>query len=176
MKKLPVLLVGLSVVVVSCAPVAAPTPLAESPTAASPPTAPVEAQGPAATATIQDPTATTASQDPPATATIETLDEAAIAAPTSGGRNFQPQLEQISIDLNEVVTLLPPDAIPAVSPARAEEIMVTAAEADAAGIDPNVQVIGVEINGESRAYPIPYMSAHEIVNDVVGGRRIAATW
>jgi hypothetical protein len=74
------------------------------------------------------------------------------------------------------VTLLPPDAIPAVSPARAEEIMVTAAEADAAGIDPNVQVIGVEINGESRAYPIPYMSAHEIVNDVVGGRRIAATW
>ena len=38
------------------------------------------------------------------------------------------------------------------------------------------RVIGVNINGESRAYPIPYLSAHEIVNDVVGGQPIAATW
>ncbi|GAB4530499.1 MAG: hypothetical protein Kow0063_08680 [Anaerolineae bacterium] len=78
--------------------------------------------------------------------------------------------------MDEVVTLLPPDAIPAVLPERAQEIMVPAADADAAGIDPEVQVIGVEINGESRAYPIPFLSAHEIVNTTIGGRPIAVTW
>jgi hypothetical protein len=96
--------------------------------------------------------------------------------PAPSARNFQPQLGQISVDLNEVVTLLPPDAIPAVLPQRAQDIMVSAAEADGASIDQSVQVIGVEINGESRAYPIPYLSAHEIVNDTVGGRHIAVTW
>jgi hypothetical protein len=85
-------------------------------------------------------------------------------------------LEAISVNMNEVVTLLPPDAIPAVLPERAQDIMVSAAQADDAGIDQSVHVIGVEINGESRAYPIPFLSRHEIVNDEVGGRKIAATW
>ena len=167
MKKLPVLMIGLSVIVASCVPVAAPTQLAESLTPTDPPTPTAEAQ---------EPTATTTTQEPTATATSQVLSEEDIIAPTPSGRNFQPQLEQVSIDLNEVVTLLPPDAIPAVLPAEAQGIMVTAAEADAAGIDPSVQVIGLEINGESRAYPIPFLSSHEIVNDEVGGRRIAVTW
>ncbi len=101
---------------------------------------------------------------------------APIAAPTPDGRTLQPQLGNANIDLNEVVALLPPDAIPAILPDEVSEIMVTAAEADAAGIDPNARVLGIEINGESRAYPLPYMSSHEIVNDEVGGRLIAATW
>ena len=37
-------------------------------------------------------------------------------------------------------------------------------------------VIGVSINGDSRAYPIDILSWHEIVNDVVGGEPIAVTW
>jgi len=41
---------------------------------------------------------------------------------------------------------------------------------------PDEQVIGLEINGDIRAYPIPVLSAHEIVNDVVGGEDIAVTW
>lgn len=102
--------------------------------------------------------------------------EPAVVAPPPDGRNLQPQLENANIDLSEVVALLPPDGIPAILPDEVSDIMVTAAEADTAGIDPNVRVIGVEVNGESRAYPIPYMSQHEIVNDEVGGRLIAATW
>lgn len=101
---------------------------------------------------------------------------AALAAPTPDGRSLQPQLANASIDLNEVVALLPPDAIPAILPDDIPQIMVTAAEAEAVGIDPAVRVIGVSINGHSRAYPLPYMSAHEIVNDEVGGKLIAATW
>ena len=72
--------------------------------------------------------------------------------------------------------LLPPDAIPAILPEEVPKIMVSAAQADAAGMGQTFRVIGVNINGESRAYPIPYLSAHEIVNDVVGGQPIAATW
>ena len=37
-------------------------------------------------------------------------------------------------------------------------------------------VIGVSIDGDHRAYSVPHLSRHEIVNDVVGGRPIAVTW
>ena len=42
-------------------------------------------------------------------------------------------------------------------------------------MSPGEQVIGLEINGDVRAYPIPVLSAHEIVNGVVGGEDIAVT-
>ena len=99
-----------------------------------------------------------------------------VVVPTPDGRNLQPQLENANIDLDEVVALLPPDGIPAILPEEVPTIMVTAEEAEALGMDPTVRVLGLEINGESRAYPIPFMSEHEIVNDEVGGRLIAATW
>lgn len=97
-------------------------------------------------------------------------------APTPSGRSLQPQLGKANIDLSQVVTLLPPDAIPAVLPEDVPAIMVTAAEANAAGMSPTTRVLGISVNGASRAYPIPYMSQHEIVNDEVGGKLIAATW
>ena len=37
-------------------------------------------------------------------------------------------------------------------------------------------VIGVEINGDSRAYPIGALISREMVNDVVGGVPILVTW
>jgi hypothetical protein len=102
--------------------------------------------------------------------------DAAAAAPAPSGKNLQPQLGNANINLSEVVTLLPPDAIPAILPEDVPDIMITAEEADAAGMAPNTRVLGVSINGDSRAYPIPYMSEHEIVNDEVGGELVAATW
>ena len=95
-------------------------------------------------------------------------------APT--GQSLQPQLAKASIDLKDVVTLLPPDAIRAVNPEEVADIMVTAAEANAAGLEPEVRVMGVSINGQSQAYPIPFLSRHEIVNTEVGGRLVAVTW
>ena len=41
---------------------------------------------------------------------------------------------------------------------------------------PNEKVIGVSIDGDSRAYSVPMLSRHEIVNDTVGGVKIAVTW
>ncbi len=38
------------------------------------------------------------------------------------------------------------------------------------------RVIGVSINGEARAYPLPVMQCHEVANDVLGGEPIAVTY
>ncbi len=37
-------------------------------------------------------------------------------------------------------------------------------------------ILGVEINGEAKAYPITVLNAREMVNDVLGGVPILATW
>ena len=39
-------------------------------------------------------------------------------------------------------------------------------------------VLGIEINGESRAYPINMLASppREVINDRLGGQAIAATW
>ncbi|RMG96257.1 MAG: DUF3179 domain-containing protein [Chloroflexi bacterium] len=70
-----------------------------------------------------------------------------------------------------IVTLLPRDAIPAIDNPR----FLTADEADEF-YDPDELVIGVTFNGDTRAYSVPLLSNHEIVNDEVGGVKIAVTW
>ncbi len=102
--------------------------------------------------------------------------ESNFTAPAPTGKSLQPLLADADIPMDEVVTLLPPDAIPAINPEEVPDLMVTATEAENAGLDPKVRVIGVSINGESHAYPIPFLSSHEIINTEVGGRLIAATW
>jgi hypothetical protein len=71
----------------------------------------------------------------------------------------------------EIVTLLPRDAIPAID--NPEFLSVVEAD-DEYALDE--LVIGVEFDGDARAYSIPHLSRHEIVNDIVGGRKIAVTW
>lgn len=71
----------------------------------------------------------------------------------------------------DIVTLLPRDAIPAIF----EPDFVAGFEADEQ-YEPNELVLGVEIDGEARAYSIPFLSGHEIVNDTVAGHPIAVTW
>ncbi len=71
----------------------------------------------------------------------------------------------------EIVTLLPFDGIPAID----EPDFLNATQADEE-YAPDELVIGVEFNGDARAYSIPLLSSHEIVNDTVGGEKIAVTW
>ena len=66
-------------------------------------------------------------------------------------------------------TLLPFDAIPAI---RNPQFVA----ADEAKLGDNAPVIGVNFNGEQHAYSIYLLNGHEIVNDVVGGIKIATTW
>ncbi len=71
----------------------------------------------------------------------------------------------------EIITLLPKDGIPAID----NPVFISAAEADLQ-YEPDELVIGVQFDGDARAYSIPMLSSHEIVNDTVGGRKIAVTW
>jgi hypothetical protein len=97
-------------------------------------------------------------------------------APAPSGLDLQPKLAAANIPIEDVVTLLPPDAIPAVRPDQVMEFMVSAAEAEALGMDPEMRLIGVSIAGESEAYPLPFLSRHEIVNTEISGRKLAVTW
>jgi hypothetical protein len=71
----------------------------------------------------------------------------------------------------EIVTLLPKDAIPAIDNPE----FIIAEEADSLYF-PDERVIGVIFDGDARAYSIPLLSSYEIINDTVGGQKIAVTW
>lgn len=128
----------------------------------APPAAPTEPPATeAATATAAtEPPATEAPATQPADSTPRATEAAAPADPRQPG---DPDLE--------IVTLLPPDAIPAVDNPR----FITAEEADQQ-LALSDLVIGVSIDGKHRAYGAAFLSAHEIVNDTLGGRAIAVTW
>ncbi len=70
-----------------------------------------------------------------------------------------------------IVTLLGFDGIRSIEDPR----FVTPDVADET-YDPTELILGVEIDGDARAYSVPLLSRHEIVNDVVGGKPIAVTW
>ena len=89
-------------------------------------------------------------------------------SPINGEAKWQPVITEPRYD---IITVLGYDAIPAIlnpefaGADEAEEWMA-----------PSEQVIGISINGDHRAYSIPLLSRHEIVNDTVGGKPIAITW
>jgi len=70
-----------------------------------------------------------------------------------------------------IKTVLPRDSIRSIDDPKFESIREAASS-----LEPGERVLGVEINGDARAYPIPILSAHEVVNDVVGGEPVAVTW
>ena len=80
-------------------------------------------------------------------------------------------LSASAADLNKdpIHTLLPFDAIPAIT----HPLFVPTAKAK---LDADAPVIGVNFNNESHAYSLYLLNGHEIVNDVVGGKKIATTW
>ena len=64
----------------------------------------------------------------------------------------------------------PRDGIPAISDPK----MVAPDEADY--LAPQDRVVGIRLQGQSRAYPIGILNWHEIVNDTIDGQRFAVTY
>ncbi len=81
-----------------------------------------------------------------------------------GGSEFSPSD-------GELVTVRPRDTIPAIL----EPVFAPVKEASK-WMEPDELVLGIEIDGDARAYPIKILSWREVVNDVVAGMPIAATW
>jgi hypothetical protein len=69
------------------------------------------------------------------------------------------------------VTLLPPDAIRSIDNPK----FYSVEEADRE-YQPTELVLGVELDGEARAYSVALLSGREIVNDTLAGQPIAVTW
>ena len=89
-------------------------------------------------------------------------------AAINGEAMWQPRIIEPRYD---IITVLGFDAIPSID--NPEFVSATEAEEWMAEDE---QVIGLSINGDHRAYSIPLLSRHEIVNDTVGGKAVAVTW
>ncbi len=77
----------------------------------------------------------------------------------------------------EIVTLLPYDAIPAIfNPTFVSADEASNPDNSRDRYRPEEKILGIEINGDIRAYSVPMLSRHEVVNDVVGGVPVAVTW
>ncbi len=77
----------------------------------------------------------------------------------------------ITVDPTEIVWGgVLPDGIPDIRDPK----MLIPGEADF--LDDDDRVFGVSINGDTRAYPLRIINAHEMVNDTVGGEPISLAW
>lgn len=65
------------------------------------------------------------------------------------------------------------DDIPAIF--ATDDLFVDAATGSQEWLDDEL-IIALELNGETRAYPIRLLSLHEIVNDTIGGEPVIITW
>lgn len=97
----------------------------------------------------------------------------ASAEPSSWRREgwIKTDFTKTKIIWSEILSGGPPkDGIPSID----RPIFVSVGEdRSMAGVEP---VIGVDINGDSRAYPLRILIWHEIVNDTVGGVPVAVTY
>jgi len=76
-----------------------------------------------------------------------------------------------SIDFSEILSGGPPkDGIPSIDNPKFVPL------ADVSGLADTEPVIGLEINGDARAYPLQILIWHEIVNDKVGGTPVTVTY
>ena len=132
-----------------------------------PPTVTPESESPVPTAT--SPPEVEATQPKPTQPPEPTPTPAAAERPTPTGEPVAATAPGRDLD---IVTLLPFDQIPAIDNPRFFPDLETANMFYKDG----ELVLGVEIDGDARAYSVPILSSHEIVNDVVGGKPIAVTW
>ena len=76
-----------------------------------------------------------------------------------------------NIEFDEILSGGPPkDGIPSIDKPK---FIAAEQEMDLGELEP---VIGLEINGEAKAYPLRILIWHEIVNDVLGGKPVSVTY
>ena len=134
---------------------------------AEPPTATPESEPPVPIAT--SPPKVEATQPKPTQPPEPTPTPAATEPPTPTEEPVAATAPERDLD---IVTLLPFDGIPAIDNPHFFPDLETANMF----YNDGELVLGVEIDGDARAYSVPLLSSHEIVNDVVGGKPIAVTW
>jgi hypothetical protein len=100
------------------------------------------------------------------------LDTSGSSSSLSSSIAASPQEQKSIVPLDQIVSGgPPPDGIPSIDNPK----FTTVQEADEILEDSDL-VIGVNINGDIRAYPLQILVWHEIVNDNVGGVPVAVTY
>ncbi|MCH7745624.1 MAG: DUF3179 domain-containing protein [Chloroflexi bacterium] len=97
--------------------------------------------------------------------------EAALQEARLNTRGWDTDFSLHTISFDDITQVITRDGIPAIDNPK----FITPEEAEAwlGEVEP---VIALEINGESKAYPLQILTWHEIVNDVVGGVSVAVTF
>lgn len=158
MAKITVMMAGLAVLVGGCSNLAQSGPVAPAP--------PTATTAPAPTATA---TATPVPVDPPAAESPAGPEESAADEQAAANPVLPKPENQLAGDEYRWSQLLQRDAIfPIYTPQFAP--------AKDAPYDDEELVIGVEINGEAKAYAIGPLNSREMVNDTLGGIPILVTW
>ena len=153
------------------APTSAPaTSAIAQPTEPAPTTAPAPTSAPAPTAAaVSRSTSVPATPAPaPTAAPVSPVPQSAATSDASAPATVTSEEDERDL---EIVTLLPFDAIPAIL-----EPEFVSAEVASEELEDHNLVLGLSIDGDHRAYSIPTLSSHEIVNDTVGGKPVAVTW
>ena len=78
---------------------------------------------------------------------------------------------EASVPEYEIVDIIPMDAIPAIDDPQFWE-----GENALENYPDDMLVLGVSFEDDARAYSVPFLSGHEVVNDTVSGRPITVTW
>lgn len=106
----------------------------------------------------------------PATEEVEVVTTAAVQTTASVDRPTGTPVPTPEREY-DIITLLPPDAILAINDPQFYDVIGADLE-----YDPDELVLGVELDGDARAYPIGVLAQREIINDTVGGQPIAVTY
>ena len=131
------------------------------------PTGPIAGQARAETGAPQDEIAKAQDTQPPDSSLDESGDTS--SRETAAVSQLPNSSKDVEVDFWFFNQLLRRDAI---RPIYEPEFIPGELES----LDPRELVMGVEINGEARAYPVGLLNGREMVNDVVGGVPILVTW
>ena len=98
---------------------------------------------------------------------------AAVFLLCAAARAQRPPLKEEKVGDGVLVTVLPPDKIPALT----KPAFVSGAEASRQMAD-DEPVLGLldSVSGQAKAYSLWHLERHEIVNDQLGGKPVAVTW
>ena len=107
--------------------------------------------------------------------TINSNPETSLVSTTSGYNTNSASAQDKSniVPLDQIVSGgPPPDGIPSIDNPK----FISVQEADAKFLEDSDLVLGLNINGDIRAYPLQILVWHEIVNDQVGGTSVGVTY
>ncbi len=107
--------------------------------------------------------------DTPGPSTVQPTETTPPNSSTQDARTSLGSTRDVEVDFSQYSQFIPRDAI---RPVYEPQFL----PGQSAGLDPQELVIGVAINGESKAYPAGTLTSREMINDEVGGVPILVSW